>query len=635
MQVARVAVDTGLAHLDYLFDYAIPDKFDALAHPGVRVRVRFAGRQCNGFLIERSDESSFDGKLANLATVVSDEVVITPQQVELFRAVADHYGATFFDVARLAIPPRHATTEKAEQRAWPDPELTPPAQSVLAAEPNGQRFLDLLAAAGSPRAFWQVTPSAASDVSGGVTDAVAATLASGRGAIVVVPDERAVERMRRGLADRFGTGCIAVLHSDLGPAARYRNYLSISRGEARIVVGTRPTAYAPVDQLGLVVVVDEGADALADQHAPYPHARDVAAIRASREGCGLLLTSFARSCEAQAWIERGWLAVIGREPAVARRLAPAVRITGDSDAEIDKDPLVRQARVPRLAFETIRTGLTQGPVLVQVPRAGYYPALACDRCRERVTCRACSGPVRARRQGDQRLLECAWCGKPQPRFQCLTCGSDQLRAPVVGSERTAEELGRAFPGYRLVDSSGGRIVDTVGDTPALVVATPGAEPRADGGYASLLLLDTHRLLQRPDLRASEEALRRWLNACSLVRPGEQGGTVCAVGMPDDRILQALVRLDPAGLAARELAERTEAGFPPAWCLATIDGDAEAVASFATEIELPDGAQLLRGDDLIVRIPAGQRGALVRALKAAVALRSARKQPGSLRVRVDG
>lgn len=632
MRVARVAVDTGLPHLDYLFDYAIPEKFDDV-RPGVRVRVRFAGRLCNGYVIECADESSFTGKLANLSAVVSDEVVITPEQVRLLRAVADHYGGIFFDVARLAVPPRHATTEKAEQRNWPAPARSEP--RVLPAEPHGERFLDLLSAGGSPRALWQVTPSCQSDVPAGVADAVGATLSSGRGAIVVVPDERSVERVHEQLAERFGTGCVAVLHSELGPAARYRNYLAIVRGEAKIVVGTRPAGFAPVHQLGLVVVVDEGADLLADQLAPYPHARDVAAIRASLDGCALLLTSFARSCEAQAWVDRGWLAVIGRDAAEARRLAPAIRVTGDSDAALARDPLARQARIPQQAFETIRTGLSQGPVLIQVPRAGYYPALACDRCRERVLCQACSGPVRARKDHDSRVLECSWCGKPQPRFRCPHCGGDRLRAPVIGSQRTAEELGRAFPGYRLIDSSGDRVVDTVGDTPALVVATPGAEPRADAGYAALILLDTFRLTQRPDLRASEEALRRWLNAVALVRPGERGGTVCAVGVPDDRSLQALVRLDPAGLARRELAERAEAGFPPAWCLATVGGDAEAVAGFADMITLPDGAELLHGDDLILRIPAARRSELVAAVKAAVAGRSARKAPGSLRVHIDG
>jgi primosomal protein N' (replication factor Y) len=92
----------------------------------------------------------------------------------------------------------------------------------------------------------------------------------------------------------------------------------------------------------------------------------------------------------------------------------------------------------------------------------------------------------------------------------------------------------------------------VADLPGIVVATPGAEPAAAGGYAGAVLLDTPLLLLRRDLRAAEEAIRRWLNVVALVRSGADGGSVIAVGESSGRALQALVRIDPAGFAAREL-----------------------------------------------------------------------------------
>jgi len=99
---------------------------------------------------------------------------------------------------------------------------------------------------------------------------------------------------------------------------------------------------------------------------------------------------------------------------------------------------------------------------------------------------------------------------------------------VTGAGRTAEELEHAFPGTPVVVSGGANVVDTVPPAPALVVATPGAEPRADAGYAAAVLLDGWALLGRPSLRAAEEALRRWLNAAALVRPGSSGGAVTVV-----------------------------------------------------------------------------------------------------------
>ena len=148
---------------------------------------------------------------------------------------------------------------------------------------------------------------------------------------------------------------------------------------------------------------------------------------------------------------------------------------------------------------------------------------------------------------------------------------------MVGADRTAEELGRAFPNTVIRQSSGGGVLPEVPSTPALVVATPGAEPVADGGYAGAVLLDTDLLLLRADLRASEEALRRWLAVVALVRSGADGGSVIAAGDSAARALQALVRLDPAGFAARELAERAEAHFPPAAKVLTVDGTAATLA----------------------------------------------------------
>lgn len=110
------------------------------------------------------------------------------------------------------------------------------------------------------------------------------------------------------------------------------------------------------------------------------------------------------------------------------------------------------------------------------------------------------------------------------------------------------------------------MLDSVPDQPALVVSTPGAEPVAEGGYAAALLLDGWAMVGRPDLRAGEEALRRWTAAAALVRGQPEGGTVVIVAEPTLRPVQALVRWDPVGHARRELAERAELGFPrcPGW-----------------------------------------------------------------------
>ena len=112
-----------------------------------------------------------------------------------------------------------------------------------------------------------------------------------------------------------------------------------------------------------------------------------------------------------------------------------------------------------------------------------------------------------------------------------------------------------------------------------------------------VLLDTQLLLLRPDLRAAEEALRRWLNVVALVRGGAEGGSVIAVGESSGRALQALVRVDPGGFAARELAERAEAGFPPAVRMVTVDGPPDALEEFRALVDPPPQAQVMGPIDL--------------------------------------
>jgi primosomal protein N' (replication factor Y) (superfamily II helicase) len=307
-------------------------------------------------------------------------------------------------------------------------------------------------------------------------------------------------------------------------------------------------------------------------------------------------------------------------------------------------------------FELMRATLPQGPVLVQVPRAGYLVALVCQECREPARCVFCGGPTRVPADGageaPKARVSCGWCGRPQVDWECPICGSRRVRSPIVGADRTAEELGKAFPQTPVRQSIGGKRIATVTDSSAIVIATPGAEPPAVGGYAGAVLLDTPLLLLRQNLRAAEEALRRWLNVVALVRSGADGGSVIAVGESAGRALQALVRIDPGGFAARELGERAAARFPPAVKLITIEGSGEALAEFSSLLQAPDHAEFLGpvelatrrseiGDAsepliqrLTVRAPLAEGVPLVRAAKEAAAIRTARKSDGPLRLRVD-
>jgi primosomal protein N' (replication factor Y) len=277
---------------------------------------------------------------------------------------------------------------------------------------------------------------------------------------------------------------------------------------------------------------------------------------------------------------------------------------------------------------------------VQVPRRGYVPALACEQCRVAARCRRCAGPLALLTAGP---VTCRWCGTVEAGYRCAACGGCRLRATVIGARRTAEELGRAFPGVPLCCSGAGEVLPDIPSGPSLVIATPGAEPLAR--YGAALLLDAVALLARPDLRAAEEALRRWMAAAAMVEPAAEGGRVVVVAEASLAAVQALVRWDPAGHARAELAARAELGFPPAARMAALDGAPATLADAGEALDLPPGAALLgpvpapagpegEWERLLVRVPRSQGLALASALAALQAGRSARKLPDPLRIQLD-
>jgi primosomal protein N' (replication factor Y) len=632
-------VDTPLAHLDRPFDYLVPADLDATAVAGVRVRVGFAGRLVDGWLLDRAERSEHQGQLAWLERVVSAEPVLSPQIAALARAVADRCAGTMSDVLRLAVPPRHARTE-AEPAAVPAACPPRPEAGDWGRYPRGPAFLDALHQGRAAHACWQALPG--EDWPARLAEASVTVAAAGRGALLVLPDHRDTARVHAAIAALAGPDAVVTLAAESGPAMRYRRWLAVRRGAVRIVVGTRAAAFAPVVDLGLMVLWDDGDDLHAELRAPYPHTRLVLGQRAVLGGGALLVAGYARTAETQLSIETGWTHEIVAARDAVRAAAPRVTAIGEDDTQLARDPAARAARLPGVAFEAARAALSRDqPVLVQVPRRGYVPALACGQCRAAARCRRCVGPLALLTAGP---ASCRWCGTIEAGYRCPACGGRRLRATVIGARRTAEELGRAFPGVPLYtsggrSSGGGEVLPDIPPGRSLVIATPGAEPLAR--YGAALLLDAAALLGRPSLRAAEEALRRWMAAAAMVEPAADGGRVVVVAEASLTAVQALIRWDPAGHASAELAARTELGFPPVVRMAALDGAAETLAV----LDVFDGAEMLGPvpapgvpeggrERLLVRVPRSQGSALATALARLQAGRSARKLPDPLRIELD-
>lgn len=647
--VARVLIDSPLPQLDRLFDYAIPDELVQTALPGVRVRVplRSAGRVVDGYLVEVGEAEPTPRPLSELDAVVSPVAVLPERLYALARRAADRAAGSASDILRLAIPKRMVRAEKtvlgapAPEAAVVSPEAQERADAVLGVYPGLAAAL-----AEGARAAVDAPPHPARLPDGTTVGAWAELLAAaavsmlgaGRSAVLVVPDHRDQDQLAAALAQAAPADSVVRDDARQPAPARYAAYLRVLADVPCIVIGNRSTVYAPAHDTGLVAIWDDGDPLLAEQLSPGVHARDAALVRQELEGSALLFAGHTRTTDVERLVGLGWVT----EFATRRRSSPRVVLSATREGES------QGARVPSAAFAAARDGLRDGPVLIQVSRPGYAPSLVCAECRRPARCAHCSGPLRAARPGA--TPECGWCGRAAAAWACPHCASTKLRMSSSGSERTADELGRAFAGTRVIVADGDHTILNVDARPALVVATRGAEPVAEGGYRAVVLLDGDRMLQADDLRIAESCLRWWSNAAALAAPGAPVHLVGVAGP----VARALATWTQSAYARMELGERAPLRMPPTVRVASVTGTTravtEALAAVRAAAPALDAEAILGplpvedGVRAFVRFDYSSGSAVTASLRAAVvaeALRSRRPAKGrpvgprnTLRVRVD-
>ncbi|MFY9713747.1 MAG: primosomal protein N' [Microbacterium sp.] len=615
-RIARVLLDSPLPQLDRLFDYALPVELGEVPL-GVRVRVplRTAGRVIDGYIIEIDTEDDADRALSEVESVVSTAAVLPERLYRLARRAADRAAGSASDVLRLAIPKRQVRVEK----AWrADAPAVQPHETALtrAAEVVGryEGLEEVLDDRG--RAAVEAVP-ALDDGSPAWAQLLAAAavraLASGSSAVLVVPDHRDVDSLLKTLSVLVPDEAVVRHDSRQTNPDRYRAFLRTLEDAPCIVVGNRSAVYSPVEA-GLVVIWDDGDPLLGEQLAPYINARDAALLRQEQEGSALLIAGHTRTTDTERLVLHGWL----QDVRASRRVLPRVLLSTPQEME---QPQAQ--RLPSSAFLAARTAAAEGPVLVQVSRPGFSPSLVCAGCRAPARCAHCGGPLGARHRGA--VPVCGWCGRSARAWACPFCSGVQLRLASSGSERTADELGRAFPGVRVIVADGAHPVEKVDARPALVVATRGAEPLAEGGYRAVVLLDGARMLQAPDLRVGEACLRWWSNAAALAAPG---APIHLVGV-NGPVAMALATWNHAGYTRSELESRAPLHMPPTMRVALIEGTTDAVAralEALRELALPAEAVLgpvpIEPEDDPPRVRALLRFDYGSGLRVATALRAA-------------
>ena len=601
--VARVAIDSPLPQLDRLFDYEIAEEIRGSITVGARVRVPF-GRGTSlsdGYVIELVENSDFNGKLAKLEELVSPVSVLSPEIYALCRAVADRQAVTIADVFKLAIPTRSVAVEK-KWATSEQPELVAPTSSIRTKDSRSFVFIEPRTNEAGPIWVQQLASRAISN------------LRSGESTILVVPDYRDQAVALEAIGAQVSATELVDYTSQQTNSLRYAAFLRCLSSEPVIVVGSRAALYAPVSNLGEIIIWDDGDSNLQEPTSPYTNARDVALIRQSQSRCGLLFAAHSRSCEVERLVEIGYLTDISVPFAV-----PKLAISETS------------ARVDTLAWQAIRRALEAGEsVLVQVASRGQSVSAYCAGCGDRAKCNNCAGPLWIDSQGQPR---CRWCNAHNLGFDCSSCGGRALKQGRAGATRTSAEFGKAFPGTKIIESNGENRLQKIPGGKQIVVSTPGAEPRVDGGYGAVVLLDCNEMLSRDNLRASEDAVRIWSNTIALMK---SGGLGVAVGL-QGYLGQKLALWSQAEIAAHEYHSRAELRFPPFIRMASLSGERDlltkVLAALPAEIEvlgpMPLPTKTALGEDwrALIRYEYAQGAELAATLKAQVLLATA----GSKRV----
>ncbi|MGA0857023.1 MAG: hypothetical protein ACO3P3_02510 [Candidatus Nanopelagicales bacterium] len=606
MKFAAVLADVAFLHTDHPYDYIIPEQFQSDLEVGMRVSIKFGGRKTIGFVVGLKNETEHKaaGEILEILDVFP---VLKPDIADFCQELGRRYLTAQSQVLSFALPTATQRVNQKLQSEIPEALRELENDSVPESEIASTSFL---------------MPTSVPLIEWSALKVVNLLKLKKRG-IVLLPNYALMREFESNLRVKDSSIQIGVLAADMTPSQRYEQFMKIWRGEVHLVIGTRSAVFAPLTPTNFIFMLHENDDSFVEQQSGNWHCRDVAIIRCAQLGVPFYCVGYCRSVEIEMLIQQGKM---------SSHLASGPR--GMKTIQVPKDDAssTHKLRLPSVAFNVIRQGLAAGPVLLQVPIRGYQLNIQCARCREKAACDECGGALE---RSANEMIHCTRCGRNFGQFRCQWCSSTQVRSITVGAVRTAEEIAKAFPNTPIFTSGKNNVLHEVENSPALVISTPGAEPRVQSGaYQAIVILDPEITLNRIDLRAHEEAFRRWYNIKSL---GDKNGVQLIATEEPYPLVRYIINDDPVGFAELQLRERKAAELPPMSECYLLEGDYGNVSEAIASLSALDGIQVLgpaqhkRGTYALVKTSENLDG-LNSALRAILAKRSSSKAKGVLRIR---
>jgi len=561
------------------------------AEIGCRVLVKFRNRDVEGFVVALNRPAPEGLKILPVQEVLDRESLLLPDILDLCKWIAEYYMAPVGEVLKSALPP--GITQKHVDRfdGAHSGEVPPSSPFLLTTDQ-----LTALYAIQESKGFQTVllhgvTGSGKTEV---YLHAAQHAIAQGQTCLVLVPEIGLTPQLVERFAERF-PGRTAVLHSGLTKKQRIDEWLRIRGGFARIVVGTRSAVFAPLSNLGLIVVDEEHETSYKQEETPRYNARDVAVVRAKKTASTVVLGSATPSMESFQNAESKKFTYVHMANRVEDRPLPAVEIINMREEYATAG---KQTIFSRRLIEAVEQRLELGEQsMVLLNRRGFAAFLLCRHCGCNFQCTSCSVAMTYHR-GIHKLL-CHYCGlSRRPPSKCTECGSEYVQFVGEGTERIESDLRELFPDARIgrIDRDTMRHVRDFervlggfrrGEIDVLVGTQMIAKGHDFPQVTLVGVLAADAALSMPDFRAAERTFQLLTQVAGRSGRGARPGEVIIQSFyPDHYTFQLACTQRFEDFYARESRYRKAMFYPPFTALAGIvvtNRDKEAAASAAREV----------------------------------------------------
>lgn len=573
---AEVVLSKVTKDIDKVYHYAIPEDLREKVRVGAQVLVPFGRRRDIGYVIGLVETTEFSG-IKKILEVLSAEPIFEEKAVLFARWVSQYYLCYFMTALRCVLPPGKGIRKQKSERDKQETENRD--QSTKISELEASRILtgsqqkayDQIKKAidgNKPEKFllYGVTGSGKTEV---YLQAIAHLLSLGKSAIVLVPEIGLTPQMVGRFRERFGDS-VTVLHSDLTEKERRTNWKKVFTGEARIVLGTRLALFAPVKNLGLIVIDEEYETTYKSEKSPRYHVREAALYLASLHAAVVVLGSATPAIETYYKAETGEYHKLSMPERIDARPLPPVEIV-----DMRKELRAKNFSVLSLLLqEELGSCLEKKEqAILFMNRLGYFTFVMCRECGLTVECPKCS--VSLSYYSSNRNLRCGRCGctAPLPNV-CSRCNSSSIKYFGAGTQRIADEAGKLFPSARIlrydrdaVSKRGSHAVifSAFAEGKAdVLIGTQMVAKGLDVANVTLVgVVSADTALNLPDFRSAERTFQLLTQVAGRAgRHHLPGKVIIQTYTPEHYAIQAAAKHDYEDFYRQEIEHRRELGYPP-------------------------------------------------------------------------